>query len=181
MHRLVVVITFVVCVAAIDTPADAGWYEFWHRANLDWKRNNAWPEPFVRADRRAYFRPFNTMVTKGWLRQNTIGNHHFHPETNRLTEAGELKLRWVVTQTPPEHRTVVVLRGRTKEATAIRTDSVQQAASRMVPEGELPEVRVTDIEARAWSADEVDAIGRKARESLPAPVLPDLSGSSSSP
>ena len=163
-----------ICILAPNMPARAGWYEFWHRVHVDFHRNIAWPEPFASIDRKAYQVPFNVMYEKGWLRQNTIGHHHFNPETQQLTEAGQLKVRWILTHAPPNRRTVVVVRGYTAEVTAIRTDSVQQAAERMVLSDPLPEVRLTDIEARGWSADDIDAIGRRSRDAMPDPVLPEM-------
>ena len=29
------------------------WDRFWHGVHVDWHRNNAWPEPFLSADRAA--------------------------------------------------------------------------------------------------------------------------------
>jgi hypothetical protein len=179
MHRLILIACLTVVFGSVSQSAQAGWYEFWHRVHLDWKRNNAWPEPFVRADRRAYFEPFELMNAKGWLRQNTIGNHHFNPDTNQLTEAGQLKVRWILSTAPPEHRIIVLVRGHSQEVTATRMDSVQQTATNFVPEGPLPEVRVTGIEARGWPARDIDAIGRKAQASMPAPILPAADGSGS--
>jgi hypothetical protein len=161
-------------LAASQLPVEAGWYEFWHRKHLDFYRNNAWPEPFSSIDRKAQVAPFAMMHHKGWLRQNTIGHHHFDPTTQQLTEAGQLKLRWILTQTPADRRIVVVVRGYTDDETSMRADSVQQAAERIIPEGTLPEVRLTDIDARGWSADEIDAIDQKAKASIPNPVLPAM-------
>lgn len=180
MHRIILTTCLVAILGSFSHSAQAGWYEFWHRVHLDWKRNNAWPEPFVRADRRAYFEPFNIMTSKGWLRQNTVGHHHFHRDTNQLTEAGELKVRWILSTVPQEHKIIVVVRGNSPEATAIRQDSVQQLATRLLPEGALPEVRLTGIEPRGWPARDIDAIGRKQQAAMPAPILPspDDSGGS---
>ena len=177
MHRFILTACLAAILGSSGQSASAGWYEFWHRVHLDWKRNNAWPEPFVRADRRAFHQPFQIMTAKGWLRQNTIGNHHFNSETHQLTEAGELKLRWILSSVPQEHRVIVLVGARTPEATSIRTDSVQQLATKILPEGSLPEVRVTSIEPRGWPAREIDAIGRRAMESMPAPILPAADGS----
>jgi hypothetical protein len=169
-------LTMIICIGATfsSRPAEAGWYEFWHRVHLDFHRNNAWPEPFVSLDRKAQVAPFEVMAEKGWLRQNTIGHHHFDPTSQQLTEAGRHKLHWILTHTPAKRRTVVVVRGETDEMTAIRTDSVQQTAARLKPQGVLPEVLLTDIQPRGWSAEEIDAIGLKAQESRPDPVLPPM-------
>ncbi len=170
----VTLLVITVFLAASQLSVQAGWYELWHRKQLDFYRNNAWPEPFSSIDQKAYGVPLALMHHKGWLRQNTIGHQHFDATTQQLTEAGELKLRWILTQTPTDRRIVTVVRGYTDDETSMRADSVQQAAERIIPEGGLPEVRLTDIDVRGWSADEIDAIDQKAKASIPNPVLPAM-------
>ena len=34
-----------------------GFQAFWHRCGVDWHRNNAWPEPFLSADKMAVRAP----------------------------------------------------------------------------------------------------------------------------
>jgi hypothetical protein len=176
MLRTTLTLMACLCAISMDRPAHGGWYEFWHRVHLDIHRNNAWPQPFVSVDAKAQAAPFEQMAEKGWLRQNTIGHHHFDRATQQLTEAGELKLRWILTQAPEKRRIVAVVRGYSDDATSVRLDSVQQTAARVVPKGSLPEVRLTDIEARGWSAEEIDAIGIKAKDAMRDPVLPPLTG-----
>ncbi|HBO43343.1 MAG TPA: hypothetical protein DD670_05300, partial [Planctomycetaceae bacterium] len=76
----------------------------------DTKRNNCWPEPFVKADREAVREPFVRMVANGWQRQNTLGDHHFDPETGQLNRDGQLKVRRVLIEGLPQHRSFWVYR-----------------------------------------------------------------------
>ncbi len=145
---------------------------FWHRMKLDWKRRNAWPEPFIYADRCNTWAPFGLMAEKGWHSQNTLGHHHFDFNSQQLTEAGRLKLEWILTQNPPDRRTVFVVRGNNDEMTSVRRDSVQQQTAQLVTTGMLPDIREADLQPRAWSAAEIDAIGRKAYSTMPEPRLP---------
>jgi len=145
-----------------------------HSIAVDTKRNNCWPKPFVCPDREAVREPFFAMVAKGWQRQNTLGDYHFEGETGKLTEAGELKVRWIVEQAPRHHRTIFVRRADSPEETAARIDLVQQAAIQWVPEGELPPVLETNLDAGSWPADRVDTIDRKFRDTTPDPRLPEL-------
>ena len=122
--------------------------EFWNRFKKDTHRNNYWPEPFVTGDRLAVREPFAIQANNGWRLQNTIGDGYFEPETQELNLAGQMKVKWVVTQSPSSRRTVFVMAAPNDEATMVRVDSVQRAISRHVPKGELPEVLLTDPEVR---------------------------------
>jgi hypothetical protein len=160
--------------------ARAGWHEFWERFDLDWHRMNAWPEPFLTTDRQLERAPFCVMVNKGWQLQNTISDFHFNPETQELTRSGELKLQGILNDSPPPRRTTIfVLRGRTDDVTTARIASVQQAMSRISPQGPLPDVVQSGITPRSWPADYVDDINNKMIKSRPAPVLPASAGGGS--
>ena len=123
------------------------WHAFWDSVARDWKRNNCWPEPFVRADRHAVRAPFVLMVKNGWERQNLLADHHFEEAAPTLNEAGRIKARWIATQAPRHHRILYVSRAETAEQTASRVAAVQECAAQVVPEGETPMVLQTDLEA----------------------------------
>src|SRR5688572_7604351 len=142
----------------VTPSAAADWHEFWHRVKVDTHRNNAWPEPFLTADRGAQREPFCIMVNNGWKMQNTIGTFLFNAETNELNSAGEKQVKWVVTQAPIHRRAVFVLVGDTPQDTKARVDSVQRYISRIVPDGHLPPVMLTTREAEGGSGEYFDAI-----------------------
>ena len=145
---------------------------FFHNMAIGAKRNNCWFKPFVYADRAAVRTHFVGMVNNGWRRQNTLGEYHFKPEGNTLTEAGELKVRWILLEGPAHHRTIYVHAAREVEDTVGRIDSVQQLAIRTLPGGPLPAVLQTHIPPPGWPASQVDTIGRKYQSSTPDPRLP---------
>ncbi len=155
--------------------ADAGWRESWDRFWLDFHRNNCYPEPFSHADRAAAGAPFAVMINNGWQRQNTLGNHHFDAETQQLTRAGELKLRWILTKTPPMRHSVFVLRGTSIDVTSVRVDSVQQATARIVASGPMPPIFETNVDPPGRPADQIDLIRKKAESEIPDPILPPQS------
>jgi hypothetical protein len=155
----------------LTASANADWHEFWHRVGVDFHRNNAWPEPFSSADRvigREYFR---LQANNGWRMQNTIGHWFFNDDTNQLNEAGEIKLRQVATQSPVHRRTVFVLMGPTPDVTAKRVESVQQSLAKMLPEGPVPQVLLTDVELEGGSGVYYDKIQSAYNQSIPAPRL----------
>jgi hypothetical protein len=167
-------------------PARADWLsclvdgtkEFCHTVVRDTKRRNCWPEPFLRPDRHAVRAPLALMVSNGWRRQNMLADHHFVEQSGDLTEAGRMKVQWILTEAPQHHRTIYVHKAGSPEITAARIDKVQQLAAQLVPEGELPLVLETGVAVQGWSAAQADTIGRKFKDSIPDPRLPKASSSS---
>ena len=144
------------------------------------KRRNCWPDPFVAPDRQSVRAPFAMMVQNGWRRQNMLSDYHFEPDTGALTEAGRLKIRWILREAPSQHRLIYVHTADSPEQTAARVDQVQQVAAAMVHRGDLPPVLETDIPDQGWPASQVDIIGRKFEASIPDPRLPEASADSGS-
>jgi len=145
---------------------------FWDSVVRDWKRNNCWPDPFLRPDRHAVRAPFVLMVNNGWRRQNMVADHHFEEGTTSLNEAGELKIRWIMTEAPRHHRTIYVRRAKTPEETSARIEVVRQIAAQFAEANQTPVVLETTLDASGWPADRVDMIDRRWLESTPDPRLP---------
>jgi hypothetical protein len=159
--------TFAVLVGACvySTPADAQlMHDFCRSVKRDFKRNNCWPEPFLAADRVAVRAPFNIMVHNGWQRQNMIGDYHFDESGQQLNTAGELKINWILTETPRHHRTIYVHRAKSKEETDIRITTVRVYATSILPKGKLLAIEETNIGMSGWSAERVSAIIRQFQE-----------------
>jgi hypothetical protein len=153
-------------------PADAQWFSnFREEVRRGYRRNNAWPEPFIWADREATMKPFGIMVANGWRRQNMLSDYHFNEDNPQLNLAGETKLRYILTQMPPNRRTVFVQRGLSPDVTAMRIDLVQRAAGRMTPPGFVADVVETDLPNDGWPADDIDAIAKKWQATRPDPRL----------
>jgi hypothetical protein len=163
----------------LTSSANADWHEFWHRVGVDFHRNNAWPEPFLSADREVTREYFRIQVNNGWRMQNTIGRWFFDDETNQLNEAGEIKLRQVATQHPVHRRTVFVLMGTTPDVTAKRVESVQQSLAKMLPEGPVPQVLLTDVDLEGGAGAYYDKVNTAYNSSIPSPRLSAGSGGGS--
>jgi hypothetical protein len=148
------------------------WNGFWHRCDLDYHRNCHWPQPFIYPDRDAARAPFETMVIKGWQRQNTLGDYHFDPNTHALNRAGEMRVRAISLGVHPERRTVLVYRGATPEITAARMASVERYTTHLAPQGELVGVMDTGIAPAERAGDQIDQIQNRVISSTPNPVLP---------
>ena len=168
-------------LAAEAAPVQAQWFsEFFATIPRDFKRNNCWPDPFVQMDRESVRLPFQAMVVNGWRKQNLLSEHHFEEDTARLTQAGEIKVYWILSQVPPQHRTIFVQRAQNGDITTARVDAVQQTALRYVPAGELPEVVETNLPTDGRPAEVVDSINRAFNKNAKLPILPASSGGDTS-
>ncbi len=137
----------------------------------DVKRRQCWPNPFSACSRTAVRTPFAMMVANGWRRQNMLGEFHFEPGTGQLTEAGRLKVRWILTAGPEQHRLIYVHTANNNAETVARLTAVQQLAAQISP-ANMPPVMATSIADEGASANQVDAIERKYISGQPSPRLP---------
>jgi hypothetical protein len=141
-------------------------------------RNAVWPWPYFCPDRAAVREPFAIMVDNGWRRQNLLGPHHFDPEQNALTTAGELKVRWIMTQAPPDRRSIFVERSIDSAVTAERIAAAERYAAQVAIDGQTPQVGDTHLVSEGRPATTVDAIYVRWQESMQPPVLPPPGASS---
>ena len=190
--RFAQIIGFLLILLSSTTPVLAGWWESCTDAPKqcfssiaqDVKSRQCWPKPFTEPDIAAVRAPMAIMVSNGWRRQNMLVEFHFEPATGQLTEAGRLKIRWIVKEAPQQHRIVYVHTADGSEETDARIAAVQLLVARYAPPGEMLPVLPTSISEEGWPADQVDLIGRKFQSSIPDPRLPKMesgsSGSSSS-
>jgi uncharacterized membrane protein YgcG len=155
----------------LTASANADWHEFWHRVGVDFHRNNAWPEPFVSADRQVTREYFRLMVNNGWRMENTMGKWFFDEETNTLNAAGDAKLRHIVTENPVHRRTVFVMIGQTPDVTAKRVESVQQAVSKILPEGPVPQILLTDVDLQGGTGEYYANVNSAYMKTIPSPRL----------
>jgi hypothetical protein len=173
--RLFTVVGFVLIAFASATQVSADWFfGIFNSIARDVKRRQCWPDPFLGPDRATVRAPYATMVANGWQRQNMLGEYHFESGTGQLTEAGRLKVRWILTAGPQQHRIVYVHRADADEETSARMAAVFRLASQITPK-DLPSVLPTSISDEGWRADQVDLIGRKFQATTPPPRLPPAS------
>jgi hypothetical protein len=154
-------------------PAQADWlHEFFCNVARDTKRRSCWPQPFICPDRQAVREPFAVMVANGWQRQNMLADHHFQAADGQLTEAGRLKVQWILNDAPEQHREIYVHRAATPQEMAVRMQIVQQFVAQVASFGPPPPVLETNMPDEGWAAERVDAIGRKLQAATPDPKLP---------
>jgi len=173
MARFVRATALTLVCLAFAAPAEANFIcDFFSHLARQTKRRNCWPQPFACPDRHDARTPFALMVHNGWRLQNTLSDNHFIENTAELAEAGRLKVHWITTEAPQQHRSIYVYRTDDPQLTAARITTIQQLAARLSIDGRMPNVLETTTPARGWSAAEVDSIGRSYRSSAPEPRLP---------
>jgi len=162
-------------------PAQAQWYSnFWAGIKRDYHRNVAWPAPFVQPDRESVLEPFAIMTANGWRRENLLSAHHFTDDNTQLNQAGEARVRYILTQMPPNRRVIFVQRGHSPDVTEQRLAIVQRSGNRMVPRGTLVDVAESDVVDDGWPADDIDAVTRKFNSTRPDPRLRKASSNADS-
>ncbi len=173
MRRTIVATFATLAMAYLATSASAVFIDSTvHYIKSGYRRNVAWPYPYICPDRFAVRDPFETMIRNGWRRQNLMGAHFFNQENQQLTMAGELHVRWIMTQAPPEYRQVFIERSIDPAITAERIAATRQYATRVSLDGQTPEVFETNMIADGRPAAIVDVTNTKFLENMPVPVLP---------
>jgi uncharacterized membrane protein YgcG len=142
---------------------------------LTFQRVNKWPQPWICPDRESVRAPMAVMAANGWRRQNMLTDFHFN-DNNEVTEAGELLVRWVLTEAPRARRVIYVHCGTTTQDTATRIAAVAKAAQKVSPGQPLPPILETNISDAGWPAREVEIITRRFYATTPDPRLPKDSG-----
>jgi hypothetical protein len=180
MRRTILAVLAIGLVADLATSASAVWVDRTvHYVRTGYERNTLWPYPYLCPDRAAVREPFALMIDNGWRRQNLLGPHHFDAAKGTLTTAGELKVHWIMTQAPPERRQIFVERSLNSTTTTQRIEAAREYAAQVANDGRTPEVADTHLVSEGRPAAMVDATNVRFQESMPPPVLPAPSASSS--
>jgi hypothetical protein len=145
-----------------------------HKKHVDMARNNSWPQPFRGQDAYSVVAPFEAMKNNGWRDNNTVGGMLFDDEG--LSDAGKLKVAQVLAVAPPNRRILFVQAGASPQETAARVESVQMAVSEQVPEGQLPEILVTNKAPTSSPGSYQTVVHRAMQRTTPTPRLPRYSG-----
>lgn len=173
MQRTFLAIVAVVALGGLATSTHAVWVDdAVHYVKRGYRQNKVWPWPYVCADRLAVREPFCVMVNNGWRRQNLLGPHHFTENSAQLTTAGELRVRWIMTQAPGERRTIFIERDVDPAVTASRLATARNYASQVSTDGQIAQVVETHLISEGRPAAVVDATNVRFQESLPPPALP---------
>jgi len=178
MRRIILAATAITALGSFAASAHAVWVDDGaHYVKHGYKQNKMWPWPYVCADRIAVHEPFCIMVNNGWRRQNLLGAHHFMDNSTKLSTAGEMRVRWIMTQAPPERRTIFIERDLNPALTADRVAAARNYATLVTVDGTAPMIVESTLMSEGRPASVVDATNVRFLESMPAPVLPAAAAS----
>ena len=176
--RCIIRLTITIVAIGYAMPLSAGVMgEFLANVASDTNRRNCWPEPFIYSDRAAVRQAMAVQVSAGWERQNLLSEFHFLPSQNGLTEAGRMRVQWIINEAPDPHRQIYVHRANTPQETALRMQIVQRFVAQSPYAINVPVLESTRTDD-GCPADRIDWLSRKAATSALDPKL--MGGSSSS-
>lgn len=133
--------------------------------------NVYWPLPYVCYD-RAYVRTIsNLQVANGWTAEATLYDCHFDPETQCLNQAGQLHLRWIMENVPPERRCAWVQTSIDQSVSQHRLNHVREQAVAMVGESNCPPVMLRVGTTDGRPATELDTLRRSYMSTMPPPRI----------
>jgi hypothetical protein len=168
---IIVRLSIFVVTLAVGLPAFAGELgEFFSGIARDTKRRNCWPEPFIYPDRDGVRQVMSSQVAAGWERQNLLSEFHFVTGGKDLTEAGRMRVQWILNEVPESRRQLYVRRANTPQETAARIQAVQQVVSQSPYASNVPVLESTRSDD-GWPADRIDTLNRRAIGAMLEPKL----------
>ena len=136
-----------------------------------------WPYPYNCQDLAYIHALSDAQVGNGWMKETTLYEHHFDPETNTLNHAGRLHLKWILQTIPEQRRYVWVQANDDKAISEARMASVQQTAAELAVDGKLPPIALRITERDGRPTDEINRIRQQETDSIPVPRIPYNSSS----
>lgn len=131
--------------------------------------NHYWPYPQNCDDRFMVNANLQQQTANGWVEGTTLYDQDFDPQTNRLSNAGHIHLRWIMLHSPPQYRNVYVASGLDQELNQVRLASVQAATMDFCAAGPGIPVMLRMTDFPGTPAQIVDLTSRKWIGSLPTP------------
>jgi hypothetical protein len=153
---------------------------YWDECAAAFHDNLMWPKQYIHPSRRGICAAFAIQANNGWRRNNLLGKYHFNPEDQQLSDAGKAKVDWILTQAPPERRSIFVERAPEPQETANRIQAVQDLASTTGSHGAPVDVQESTLREVGHPAGTVDAVFTGFSANQRPPMLPESGGSSSS-
>ena len=140
------------------------WIHRYHAAHY-------WPYPYVEQDREFVREAAQRQVNNGWIVATTLYDYHFSPDTDDLTRAGRLQLRWILENAPLSHRMIFVQAADYADSSQARLKNVRDAAGEIVGAANVPSVMLRVTSPLSRPAEEVRKIRDAELESQPNPRI----------
>ena len=130
-----------------------------------------WPYPYDVWARNSVNNMIDIHQQKGWQDATTLYDYHFSPDTNELTDAGVLHLKWILENAPARYRMLYLQTSPREGANDLRMAEVAQVANRLTAGQQTPDVIFRNTTPYGRPAQEVDAIRRGELQSQPLPRI----------
>jgi len=111
----------------------------------------------------------------GWERQNLLSEFYFVQGGTELTEAGRMRVQWIMNEAPEPRRQIFVHRANTPQETAARMLAVQRFVAQSPYSTNVPVIESTRTDDGS-PADRIDLVSRKAAASALDPKLMGSAG-----
>jgi hypothetical protein len=111
------------------------------------------------------------MTERGWERQNMLHDQYFLDGRSALTDAGRMKIQWILTEAPSQHRTIYVRCAANPPETAARIEAVRAYLAQVMPGQPQPPVLETTLTPPGWPAERVNVVSRRFIDSMPDPKM----------
>ncbi len=171
MRRFAFALMAISCFFNQPSSVDADWNSFWNQFHLDYQRNSAWPQPFLKQDQITTRAMVGPMVKKGWQMQNTLSAEHFDTETGNLNPAGVAKLKMILRHSPPAYRTVYLYADYGETMSEQRQMALQNQLAQWIPGDQIPQVVRTNVKPKGVSGTYAGSISDGFQNSMPAPTI----------
>ncbi len=147
-----------------------------HDFDLVTARNDAWPLPFNCWDREAYYVVMNQQYAHGLQMAHTLTSDYFDPNTHELNRVGEMRVAWIMQNSPSAERQIYVYEDQTGPALDMRMASIRQVVDRWY--GHLGPVNIASsrLNPTPIPATYQKTILDQYASGQPAPVIPIASG-----
>lgn len=129
-----------------------------------------WPYPYNCQDKADVQNLLDAQASAGWVTATTLHDYHFDADTQKLTDAGQNHLLWVLHSVPVQYRTVYVSQGPTTEMGQLRMAQAEQFL-RETGGANVPPLVMRYEVFNGRQANEVDRLRTLELQSIPAPRL----------
>lgn len=158
-------------LSSFGSSVQSDWDAFKRRFKLDTDRNEAWPHPFLTADRAAYRAMWAPCYDRGWEIEHTLSGACFDDETGKLNRLGAAKIAQLVHTAPSNRKTLFIHQNQSSELAQSRLSQVENYIRQEYGRSAGVAVAVTRNFPVTGSGAYAENISRQWQSNLPRPVL----------
>ena len=139
---------------------------------LNHSRGSAWPLPFSCWDREHYYAIMNQQFATGLQVAHTLTAEYFDPETNQLNRAGEMRVGWIMQNSPQASKQIFVYQDQTGPTMQQRMDAIRKFSDRYY--SHLGQVAIASSQIRPHQVPALYQAQTNTlySESMPDPIIP---------